>query len=59
MNPGTRKEKVLPGKGMVPMMRGDVLSITTASGGGWGKPSERDPELIAKDLPAEHSGDER
>lgn len=33
-----------------PLMKGDTLSMRTANGGGWGDPSERDPERIAEDV---------
>ncbi|HET9659019.1 MAG TPA: hydantoinase B/oxoprolinase family protein [Thermomicrobiales bacterium] len=29
---------------------GDIVRIVTGNGGGWGKPSERDPAAIARDL---------
>jgi N-methylhydantoinase B len=33
-----------------PMEAGDVISIHTANGGGWGDPSKRDPSRIAADI---------
>jgi hypothetical protein len=33
-----------------PMQAGDVISIHTANGGGWGDPKKRDPRRIATDI---------
>ena len=41
---------LLPAKSVVEMLRGDVVEHTTASGGGYGDPQQRDRELIEKDL---------
>ena len=32
------------------LKKGDVVSIRTGGGGGWGDPLERDPELVLKDV---------
>ncbi|MBW6398245.1 hydantoinase B/oxoprolinase family protein [Roseomonas sp. HJA6] len=36
--------------GLVLMKAGDVLSIVTAGGGGYGSPERRDPALVARDI---------
>jgi N-methylhydantoinase B len=40
----------LPTKVMATLQHGDTLSVETPGGGGWGKPSERDPESVAAEL---------
>lgn len=40
----------LPGKGQVLLAAGDHFRIRLASGGGFGPPEERDPELLARDV---------
>jgi N-methylhydantoinase B len=50
LNPGTADEQQLPSK--IPYRkarRGDVLRLVGPCGGGYGDPSERDPEAIARD----------
>lgn len=42
----------VPSKGRFLMHKGDRLSIDYAGGGGYGKPSERDPERVRADLRA-------
>lgn len=32
------------------LLKDDVIRITTGSGGGWGNPLERDPEMVADDV---------
>jgi len=32
------------------LRKGDILSIRSGGGGGWGRPEERDPELVKKDV---------
>ena len=49
LNPG-ESEVVLPTMGTSPMRREDVIFHTTASGGGWGDPLERDPEMVRHDV---------
>ncbi len=34
------------------LKRGDVISIQTGGGGGWGNPLERDPQLVVRDIRA-------
>ena len=53
MDPGTnREEKLLARVTARTMLRGDVLRAVGAGagGGGWGDPTERDPELVERDL---------
>ena len=52
LNPG-EKETVLPTMGTSLIRRGDVILHTTASGGGWGDPLERDPEMVLADVLSE------
>jgi N-methylhydantoinase B len=40
----------LPSKGRVDLFAGDILTLYTAGGGGYGPPAEREPALIAKDV---------
>ena len=40
---------VLPTMAVVQMVMNDVILHTIASGGGWGDPLERDPELVRRD----------
>ena len=49
LNPG-ESEVVLPTMGTSPMRREDVIFHTTASGGGWGDPLKRDPEMVRQDV---------
>ena len=34
----------------IPVQKGDIVRILTGSGGGWGDPLDRDPELVAADV---------
>jgi N-methylhydantoinase B len=60
LNPGRDDERLVPvlGDGHI-MRRGDVISVQTGGGGGWGDPFERDPVLVLRDVRAgfvsEHS----
>lgn len=47
-NDGTRE--LLPTKVVTTLACGERLRIETPGGGGWGDPSNRDPQLIAEDL---------
>ncbi len=49
LNPG-ESETVLTTLGTATMMRDDVILHTTASGGGWGDPLDRDPALVLSDV---------
>jgi N-methylhydantoinase B/oxoprolinase/acetone carboxylase alpha subunit len=37
-------------KGIVELLEGDILEFCFPGGGGVGQPSERDPQLVARDL---------
>ncbi len=49
---GSDKEEVITQRLYLygPLNRGDVVSMRSTGGGGWGEPSERDPARIAYDL---------
>lgn len=49
LNPGP-DQRILTTTGMTQIRHGDVLRHTLASGGGWGDPLERDPELVWQDV---------
>lgn len=50
LNPNTPDEKTIPSKiSDILVGEGEVISIRTAGGGGFGSPLERDPELVAYD----------
>ena len=50
LNPDTNDERRLPNKvSNMPMAAGDVISMQTSGGGGYGDPAERDPDLIEND----------
>jgi N-methylhydantoinase B len=49
LNPGPNQE-VLPTNITHPIMQGDVLKHTTAGGGGFSDPLERDPQLVLRDV---------
>jgi N-methylhydantoinase B len=50
LNPDTERERVLPNKlSNYPLNAGDVISMRTAGGGGYGEPAKRDPEQIDRD----------
>lgn len=40
----------LASKGRVDLMKGDILTLYTAGGAGYGSPKERDPEAVANDV---------
>ena len=42
--------RVLPSKNRLDLKKGDVLTIYTAGGGGYGAPSDRDGARIARDI---------
>jgi len=50
LNPGTKNEQIIPSKvSGIKIQKGDILSIQTAGGGGFGPPEKRQPELVARD----------
>jgi len=50
VNPGTEKEKRYLKTNMLPLESGDIVSICTGGGGGYGNPLERDKEAVRKDI---------
>lgn len=45
------KERVIPQKALrVPLNKGDILRLRCCGGGGYGKPEDRDPEMVRNDL---------
>jgi N-methylhydantoinase B len=50
LNPGTPDERHLHSKGTYALKKGDVISMRTAGAGGFGRPSERDPERVLTDV---------
>ena len=50
LNPGTEQEQKCKSKGVDQLKAGDVLSIRLPGSGGYGPPSQRDPNLVHRDL---------
>ena len=50
VNPGQDDEHTITPMGVGKMKRGDIIHHIMASGGGWGDPLERDPELVKQDV---------
>ena len=51
LNPGTPRERSVPAVAPShPLTAGDVVSVRTPGGGGYGDPLERDPERVLEDL---------
>ncbi len=50
INPNRSNEQVVTPMGVGRMKRGDVIHHVMASGGGWGDPLDRDPELVLQDI---------
>jgi N-methylhydantoinase B len=50
VNEGTDEEDVLPAKGMRQLKKGDLYSIRSSGGGGWGNPHERDANRVLDDV---------
>lgn len=50
LNPDTPGETELGKISMQPLSEGDVISFRAPSGGGWGNPFERDPNLVLGDV---------
>jgi N-methylhydantoinase B len=49
LNPGPA-ERALSSKTTIELEPGDVVSYRTCGGGGYGPPSQRDPELVLRDV---------
>ncbi len=51
LNPGTKREKVLPALcDAVPVKKGDLIRVITTGGGGWGNPLGREVERVRLDV---------
>lgn len=50
LNPGTERERVLPKIDVLALEPGDVLSIRTPGGGGYGDPCQRPAEQVRADV---------
>jgi N-methylhydantoinase B len=51
LNPGSAAERPLTSKvAGLRLRQGDLLSVEFAGGGGWGRPYERDPERVHRDV---------
>lgn len=52
VNAGTERETAVRERASFygPLGPGDVVSVRSGGGGGWGNPRERDPELVAADV---------
>lgn len=50
INEGTSKEDLLPSKGMRQLKKGDVYTVYSSGGGGWGNPLERGAEFVLNDV---------
>ncbi len=60
LNPGTPDERVMPSKlSNYRMKKGDVISMQTPGGGGYGDPTDRDPMLAQRDQIEHKNVDER
>jgi N-methylhydantoinase B len=59
LNPGTPSERTLPKIDVLALEPGDVLSIRTPGGGGWGDPFERPAELVRDEVQAGLLGPDR
>lgn len=50
INEGTKEEDRLPAKGMRQLKKGDVYTVYSSGGGGWGNPLDRSAELVLNDV---------
>ena len=50
INEGTKEEDRLPAKGMRQLKKGDVYTVYSSGGGGWGNPLDRSADLVLNDV---------
>jgi N-methylhydantoinase B len=50
INEGAKEEDRLPAKGMRQLKKGDVYTVYSSGGGGWGNPLDRSAELVLNDV---------
>jgi N-methylhydantoinase B len=50
INPGTDRERTVPGKASIDLEYGDVVSFQLSGAGGYGDPIARDPARVASDV---------
>jgi N-methylhydantoinase B len=50
LNPDTPAERPLKSKGLDKLKQGDVVSLRLPGAGGYGNPSERDPQAVLRDI---------
>jgi N-methylhydantoinase B len=50
INPGSGRERVVPGKASIDLEYGDVISFRLSGAGGYGDPFQRDPHAVARDV---------
>jgi len=50
INPESRNPVILPSKATIKLKPGDIVSVQTPGGGGYGDPLERDPEKVLIDV---------
>jgi N-methylhydantoinase B len=50
LNPGSVNEERLPTKFTRRIRHDDVVRVVVAGGGGYGDPSERDPDAVSRDV---------
>jgi N-methylhydantoinase B len=50
VNEGTPQQITLPAKGTQQLKKGDVYTVYSSGGGGWGDPLERDPASVLDDV---------
>ena len=50
VNPDSDEPLLLTSKSTVRLKKGDIVSVQTPGGGGYGSPMERDPEMVLRDV---------
>ena len=50
LHPGTEREEHFGGSGFYDLEAGDTFAVAGSGAGGYGDPSERDPELVLRDV---------